>query len=286
MHLITVCNKRTPGLDLWEKTAKLNSFQPVILGLKDSRELGHETQHFGLKFLLLAKYLQTLPPQDTCLITDGFDVIFYNALDLEGKLQALPNHQLLFAADVYENPDQGLPYKTQFYRAPYLNSGVYAGKAAAILHVIQNVLDMDEDSALKLDDQRYFTEYMFNHPGELLIDHGCYFFACTAGLEYKKDFYMKEGNLIVLGNLPRVLHFQGFFKDTRIVDEMYSDPEIKQLGKKLLRMPSKWGKFIGDTFVKLGGSLGVDKQYRVHAGACLSILLLISLLVALKPALV
>ena len=276
MHLVTVCNKRTPGLELWEKTARLSGLEPIVLGLHDKRDLGHESQNFGLKFILLANYLRTLPPEDMCLVTDGFDVIFHHAQDLESRLSTLPHHQLLFAADVYENPDQGNPYQTLFFRAPYLNSGVYAGKVSTILSVLRQALDQEEKDTLKLDDQRYFTEYMFQHPGVIMIDHACQVFACTAGLEYQKDFLVSSSPpaLRVLGNTPCVLHFQGFYKDTRIIDHLFTDPDIKRLGRLLLRTPSKWGKAVGDSLVSLGSVLPVQKQYRIHAGIALSLFLL------------
>jgi hypothetical protein len=285
MKLITVCNKRCPGLDLWELTAKLQNITPVILGLNDNRPLGHESQNFGLKFILLAEYLSTLSPSEVCLVTDGFDVIFYGCEEIEQRLEKaiLPN-QILFAADVYENPDQGLPYQTQHYRVPYLNSGVYAGRARTILAALQSALQKQEGDTLALDDQRYYTEYMFSNPGSIVIDHMCEHFACTAGLEYKKDFYVIQsplGNpkLKVFSHSPCVLHFQGFHKDTRIVNELYiNNTTVKNLGKKLLRLPSKWGKAFGDSLVQLGSYFPVSKQYRVHTGAIITFFLLFLLL--------
>jgi len=281
-----VSNKRCPGLELWEKTARLNNLNPVILGLDDKRELGHESQKFGLKFILLANYLRTLPPADLCLVTDGFDVIFHNAQNLEERLRPLPAHQLLFAADVFENPDQGNPYKTKFFRAPYLNSGVYAGRASTILNVLAGAFETNEQDTMRLDDQRYYVEYMFRNPGVILIDHACHHFACTAGLEYHQDFSVQSVNsvptLTVLGNTPCVLHFQGFYKDTRIVRELYHNEEIKTLARKIMRMPSPWGKAVGDALVRLGSKVPVEKSYQVHAGVCIALLLALGLFLSVK----
>jgi len=286
MKLITVCNKRCPGLELWETTAKLQNLTPIILGLEDHRPLGHESQHFGLKFILLAKYLSTVSPSEMCLVTDGFDVIFYGCDGIEQRLEsAVQPNQILFAGDVYENPDQGNPYQTKHYRVPYLNSGVYAGRASTILAALQNALQKKEGDTLALDDQRYFTEYMFANPGSILIDHSCEHFACTAGLEYKKDFYVIQSPLAtpqlrVLSKTPCVLHFQGFHKDTRILNDLYAgNAHVKYLGKKILRLPSKWGKAVGDFLVKIGSYFPVSKQYHVHTGS-LFITLLFLLLVA------
>jgi hypothetical protein len=274
-----VCNKRCPGLDLWEKTARLNSLTPIVLGLKDTRELGHESERFGLKFILLADYLRQLNPSEMCLVTDGFDVIFYQCELLERRLiEAIHPSELLFAADVFENPDQGGPYKTRQFRAPYLNSGVYAGRAGVILAVLQQAFRGSETDTLKLDDQRYFTQYMFKNPGVIRIDHACEHFACTAGLEYGKDFYVEKSRLTVLSHHPCVLHFQGFYKDTRIINELFQDKDIQLLGKKLLRRPSPLGKAVGDTLVTIGSYVPVDKNHRIFSGLILSALLFLLLL--------
>jgi hypothetical protein len=275
MHLISVCNKRCPGLDLWEKTAHVNFLHPVILGLEDKRELGHDSEKFGLKFILLDQYLQTLDPSELCLVTDGFDVIFYQCTNLhERLLTAIHPSEVLFAADVYENPDQGGPYKTKAFKAPYLNSGVYAGRAGVIRAILRNALEKKEKDILFLDDQRYFTQYMFQNPGVIRIDHACEHFACTAGLEYKKDFLVHESKLQVFSNFPCVLHFQGFYKDTRIIDDLQFDSEIKTLGRKLLRRPSPWGKAIGDFFVQVGSYFPLPKKFHVHTGISVLLLLL------------
>jgi hypothetical protein len=271
MKVITVCNKRTPGLDLWEKTARRENLIPVILGLNDSRELGHESQKFGLKFILLAKYLSTLPPGEVCLITDGFDVIFFGCESLK-ELESM-SRTLLFAGDVYENPDQGNPYTSKHLKVSYLNSGVYAGTASLILEVLRPALEKDYNDTLALDDQRYFTQYMFSNPGVIKIDHECKYFACFAGLDYKKDFWADKNGLTVFSQHPCVLHFQGFYKDTRIINDLFLDPEIRMLGKKLLRLPSPWGKPLGDFLVKLGSFVPVDKHYFLHAGICVVLIL-------------
>ena len=277
MKVITVCNKRNAGLDLWEKTARQENFTPIILGLDDTRELGHDSQKFGLKFILLAQYLSTLPSDELCLVTDGFDVIFYNCAGLETQLDALHPATLLFAGDVYENPDQGLPYSTKHFRVPYLNSGVYAGRASTISAVLKPALQKQYNETMALDDQRYFTQYMFSNPGVIFIDNECKFFACLAGLEYKKDFYAEEGKFKVFSQSPCVIHFQGFYKDTRIINDLLLDQETKNLGRKLLRLPSPWGKPIGDFLVKLGSFFPVNKNHFLHAGICCVLLFLLAL---------
>ena len=64
--------------------------------------------------------------------------------------------RLLFTAEVYEWPDVGRPYATRHLRLPFLNSGVYAGRAAAVLRAVDS-----GGYDLNTDDQRFFTGHYF-----------------------------------------------------------------------------------------------------------------------------
>ena len=279
MHLITVCNKRTLGLDLWEETARLQGLVPTILGLGDSRALGHESQQFGLKFVLLAEHLKTLEPNALCLVTDGFDVMFHHCTELQSTLEQI-TEQLVFAGDVYENPDQGGPYVTKHMRIPYLNSGVYAGRAKTILQVLQPALRLV--NPLNLDDQRYFVQYMFAHPGTIHIDHLCKVFVCMAGLE-KRDYEVQDGRLVLFGqSRPSVIHFQGYYKDTSIVKLLYSNPRILALAQRLHRNPGACQRELGDRVKALGTTLPVPQKYAVKAGAVTIFILALLTLVLLS----
>jgi hypothetical protein len=283
MHILTVCTRRTAGLDLWEDTAISQGFTPKILGLGDSRSLSHESKHFGLKFLLLAKHLETLDMNDMCLVTDGFDVIFHNAQSLSAHLDHMPPELLLFAAEAYENPDTGNPYPTRHLRMPFLNSGVYAGRAGAILKVLQPALTNPD--ILALDDQRYFTKYLFDNPGSIALDHECKLFVCMAGLEKQRDYEVKEGKLVVFGSsFPCVIHFQGFYKDTRIVKELFPhDSRVMLLADSIHRFPSACKREVGDLLVKTGSLLPVPPKYALHSALTLFIgAVLLALLMVTK----
>lgn len=278
LAVITVCNKRTPGLDLWETTLRAQNLTPTILGLGNSRALGHQSKEFGLKFVLLAEHLKTLSPEQVCLVTDGYDVVFHNCQQLVQNLHSLPKDKLLFAADVYENPDQGYPYKTKHLRIPYLNSGIYAGTAQTILSVLQAALDMPNPYAL--DDQRYFVQYMFKNPQTILIDHGCQLFVCMAGLERKRDFDIKNSVLHVFDqSTPSVIHFQGFYKDTSWIKEIYSEKRIQSLAHQIHRNPNACQRQIGDSLEFIGSSLAPKPYAIVTASVFLLLVFLLLLLV-------
>jgi hypothetical protein len=255
MHLVTVVNKDHPGLELWVHTARLAGHEPTVLRAPKSSKIGHESKWFGQKFVTLDAHLSTLPPDDLVIVTDGFDVVVLDAPGvIESKLRSsiLPS-QLLFSAEVFENPDQGNPYKTHHLRFPFLNSGTYGGSVAAIREALKPALD--DPNVLQLDDQRYFTQQMFARPDRFVLDHDARLFVCLAGF---KDFSFSNGRLVVNFSkaTPSVLHFQGYFKNTRgVLPHLFpSDRNVARWASLLHRQPNALTP-LGDALSAIGKPL-------------------------------
>jgi hypothetical protein len=255
MHLLTVVNKNNPGLELWTHTARLAGHEPRVLWAPKSSKLGHASKWFGQKFVTLDEHLATLPPDDWIVVTDGFDVVVLDGPDvLESKLRAsvLPS-QLLFSAEVFENPDKGNPYKTHHLRFPFLNSGAYGGTVATVREALKPALSNPD--VLQLDDQRYFTQQMFANPDRFVLDHDARVFVSLAGF---KDFSFANGRLVINFSkaTPSVLHFQGFFKNTNgILPHLFpSDRSVAAWAHTLHRMPNAWTP-LGDAIVAIGKPL-------------------------------
>jgi hypothetical protein len=253
MHLLTVVNKTHPGLDLWKHTAALAGHAPTVLWAPPTSKLGHESKWFGQKFVTLDAHLATLPEDDWALVTDGFDVVVLDSPDvLEGRIrERVGPTQLLVAAEVFENPDKGNPYKTLHQPFPFLNSGVYAGRVAAIREALRPALL--DPRVLELDDQRYFTQQYFARPDTIVLDHTASVFVCLAGVS-QLSF---EGRRLVVNNQkPSVLHFQGYFKNTLgILPHLFpSDPLVAVGAKALHRQPNAWTP-VGDWISALGRPL-------------------------------
>ena len=233
MRLVTVVNREHAGLTLWKTSAENHGFKPEILGLNDSRPLGHSHNAFGVKFMVLAAFLKTISPDDLCLVTDGFDVVIADSHDrLQARiLRNLQHHKLLFCAELYENPDQGMPWQAN--RLPYLNAGVYAGKAGDILNSLIPFFKLPLDSQIVTDDQRYWTHYYFGHPDIIKIDHNGDVFACLLDVKERSD--------------AGVLHFQGFYKDLSHL----SATRLWNLAKAIHR-PRTLLSSIGDNLTSFG----------------------------------
>lgn len=255
MHLVTVVNKDHPGLDLWQHTARLAGHEPTVLRAPKASKIGHESKWFGQKFVTLDAHLSTLPPDDWVMVTDGFDVVVLDAPALlEKKLQSIVSpSQILFSAEVFENPDKGNPYKTRHLQFPFLNSGTYGGTVATIRKALRPALD--DPDVLRLDDQRYYTQQMFLHPEMFVLDHDAHVFLCLAGF---KNFSFANGRLVVGGSktTPSVLHFQGYFKNTLgVLPHLFpSDPRVASLASQLHREPNRF-TFIGDAISAVGRPL-------------------------------
>ena len=228
LHHLVVATKRRPGLDLLLLSASQQGYRTTVLGANESRPLGHWAQAFGLKMILMRDAVAALPPDDWVLFTDAYDVIFQRpAAELVGALEAWearaggPNRsapRLLFTAEVYEWPDVGLPYATRHLRLPFLNSGVYAGRAGAVLRAVDS-----GGYDLGTDDQRFFTGHYFAQaPVAVELDHAAALFACLAGLTGAQFSLVGGGGggggaaLVVpapgdgvAGAAPHVLHFNG-----------------------------------------------------------------------------
>lgn len=225
LHHLVVSTRQEPGLVLLLESAARFGYNSRVLGLNDTRPLGHWASAFGLKMILMREAAAALPPQDWVLFTDAFDVVFQRpAGELLAALEAWDARQqngsrLLFTAELYEWPDLAQPYATRHLRLPFLNSGVYAGRARELLRTL-------DSSAFDLstDDQRFFTQlHLAGGAGAPELDHAAAFFASMAGLHPGLDYELAAAappqqplplvlprpGAGVAGTPPFVLHFNG-----------------------------------------------------------------------------
>lgn len=174
--------------------------------------IGHSTGGFGLKLQLLKQELELLPPETLVLFTDAYDVIVQHSLDpLKVWCDENPDH-VLFAA---ENSKWPLDVE-EFYPAPlnfpypYLNSGVFAGKAKQILLLLQVPFTSTTD------DQGYYTRQFLSGKSSIKLDHKAEYFQCMVGMQsnniQKKqgydsylEFSMPYGEQTLTSN-PLILH--------------------------------------------------------------------------------
>lgn len=169
LHHLVVATKAKPGLSLLLLSARRFGYATTVLGGGDARPIGHHTTtlclfdcppSFGLKMTLVKEAVAALPPDDWVLFTDAYDVVFARAAEelvadlVAWEARAPHGARILFGAEKLAWPDEGLPgYAARGGAAyPFLNSGVYAGRAAAILDAVSDGYD------ISTNDQRFFTQ--------------------------------------------------------------------------------------------------------------------------------
>lgn len=196
---LTVSNKPHPGLDALLVSCKKFDMQTRVLGMGSTTPIGHKTGGFGLKLQLLKQELELLPPEQLVLFTDAYDVIVQHSLfALEQWFQSENSSKVLFAAESSKWP---LEIDNLFYPPPlqfpmpYLNSGVFAGRARSILSLLQ------EPFTSTTDDQGYYSKQFLSGKSCIVLDHRAQFFQCMVGLEAKQ--------MQVQGNTLEFLHDSG-----------------------------------------------------------------------------
>ena len=205
---LTVSNKPHPGLDALLLSCKPWGIQTRVLGMGSTTPIGHETGGFGLKLQLLKKELDLLPPEQLVLFTDAYDVIIQQSLDpLEAWLEAHPN-KVVFAAESAKWPldiEELYPAPLNF-PSPYLNSGVFAGRAKSILGLLQVPFTNTTD------DQGYYTR-QFLAGSCIVLDHEAKFFQCMVGLtaqnistKEKRFEFSHTSGLKTWTSVPAILH--------------------------------------------------------------------------------
>jgi len=174
LHL-TVSNKPHPGLDLLKESATGSVKETRVLGMGNTTPIGHRGKGFGLKLSLLKAELLLLPPMTKILFTDAYDVL------LNGSSKQLEDWidnnrgKVLFAAERIKWPDKNLMYPSVNLPFPYLNSGVFAGRAQDILELLNEPFDNSTD------DQGYYSK-QYVRGSSIVLDHTAKFFLCLCGV--------------------------------------------------------------------------------------------------------
>jgi len=200
IHL-TVSNKPHPGLDALRLSSLKHGVQTRVLGMGSTTAIGHGGFGFGLKLSLLHRELRVLPPETIVLFTDAFDVLIQQSLSpLEQWSQENPG-KVLFAAETSKWPCKDLMYPPPLhFPYPYLNSGVFCGKASTILSLLES-----SEYTQKTDDQEYYTR-LFLKGDTIVLDYQAQFFQCLVGVQ--------EKDLIFASESIQVQHFNGLKKWT------------------------------------------------------------------------
>lgn len=111
--------------------------------------------------------------------------------------------------------------------APYLNAGVFAGKASDVLHMLEGMGERYGEFAFCGEDQRAYQRYAWDHPAEITLDP--HMFQCMHGYSWDVEieeglpvvFEMRDGVRVGAAKTPLVLHFNSF-DGKQMMDQLVS----------------------------------------------------------------
>lgn len=165
-------DKPHDGLQLLYASAKQSGLQTRVLGLGTQQKVGHGSGGFGLKLSALKEALLELEPSQYVLFTDAYDVLLQGSTEpLESWLDTHQN--VLFAAETVNWPDPTLKYPQGDGFILHLNSGVFAGRAAHILELLQTPFSSTTD------DQFYYASQYVTGKTRIILDSTATHFLCV-----------------------------------------------------------------------------------------------------------
>jgi hypothetical protein len=198
----TIADKAHEGLRILKHSTERLGIETRILGLGTRQLIGHGKNGFGLKLSALKGAVSELPAEQFVLFTDAFDVILQSSLDpIVQWLQG--NQSVLFAAETANWPDKTLQYPVPCGFIPFLNSGVFAGRAGHILELLQ------QPFTETTDDQFYYASQFVTGKSRIVLDSFAEYFLCFHAMPGTIECKDKIHFVPAIGppTTPPVLHF-------------------------------------------------------------------------------
>lgn len=255
VRLITVAT-HTDGYFKWlEQSCKRNNTSLVVLGW------GEKWKGYAWKFILMIKYLKTVPENEIICFIDAFDVLLLRPLnEIENyynDIIKLSNKKIIIACDHVKSEALKLMADYIFDKCKdiAINTGTYIGQAKDLLQVLESIMNnMDET----LDDQKLLTEYCIVNPDIFYIDQDSIFFLTIENpLQDILDENMNISNnkLYYMGSRPFFIHANGNGKLDNIIKLLnynINDEEILIIDNSNIKAMQRkfiyYSKFFYDLF--------------------------------------
>jgi len=209
LYYITVATKPHPVLNRIQKRIEEQNENIIVLGEKENRDIGWaSTGNFGVKLKEVRDFLlrPDVKDDDIILFTDAYDVIYQGNKEEIIKRYLEFSKPIVFGCETTCNP---IPSYAQYYTIkdsefPYLNSGLFIGRAADLRVCIQNYQYNDKD-----DDQAFWTrQFLENRGNNMTLDYTNRLFLNTYGVDLsliKKE----DGSFTYKGACPLFIHVNG-----------------------------------------------------------------------------
>lgn len=207
-HYITIATKPHPILENIKKRISRNNEDIHILGTEEDRPIGWNAKgNFGVKLREVYDFVikNDVQDEDIVLFTDAYDVIYTGTRDVVIERFVGMKIPIVFGCETECNPDpdQREKYVHRDVKFPYLNSGMFIGRAWAIRKCMKEYV-YDDDH----DDQRFWTQKFFEYPEMISLDYDNALFLNTYGIDIEDISWNRlESNY--MGRNPQFIHVNG-----------------------------------------------------------------------------
>ena len=217
LYYIAVATKPHPVLERIKQRVAMNNEHITILGEKENRDIGWQAnQNFGVKLNEVYKFIHRteLNDNDIILFTDAYDVAYCGNMAEIIHRFTLFNKPIVFGSEKYCNPDESrsIEYTMKNTEFPYLNSGMFIGRAWALKQCMNGYEYNDKE-----DDQRYWTTKFLNNPDLIELDYNNAIFLNTVDIDMNQFIWNGQFGRYKLNN-PIFIHVNG--PDKRLIDQL------------------------------------------------------------------
>jgi hypothetical protein len=232
LHVCTLATKPKEGLDRLLESCHFHNILLTVMGM------GKPFRGCGDKLLYSQELLNTLPDDDILLYIDAYDILIVQPTEkiLNAFLQMKAN--IVVSAERFCHPDKELASQFQAETSfKYICAGAFIGYVKSLKTLFNNFSPIDPEA----DDQRIFTRYYLQHPGEILIDTQCRLFLPAFGLTNKELLIDMEHGPIYCqetGTYPPIIHAHGkslwgLYIYEKLFTTPYMGEDIAQPKKKI-----------------------------------------------------
>jgi hypothetical protein len=161
-HIITVANKAGGYYEILKESCIRNGTELTTLAF------GEKWGGFVWRLQKIHKYLQTLDPDDTVIISDGFDVVMLNHIDVFNK------EYEKFGKSIVISTSSEIAFAKYYAKRMfgtyncngdehYICGGLYVGKCIDLIKMFE-IMDTEYGFDAYEDDQLLITTFLNDHP--------------------------------------------------------------------------------------------------------------------------
>jgi hypothetical protein len=210
IYYLTVATQPHVVLENLKRVVEKNGENIIVLGEEERRVIGWEAhRNFGIKLREVYNFIHQphIENNDLILFTDAYDVAYCGSQKEILDRYSTFAKPIVFGSEVYCNPmpELATQYKNRTVEFPYLNSGLFLGRAGALRKCMSGYIYNDQH-----DDQLFWTRKLLAYPEYIELDYENLLFLNTVGIdETKFSWNPEENRAYYKGKNPLFVHVNG-----------------------------------------------------------------------------